>query len=333
MIENIKISIICPVYNTEQYLCQCIDSVLVQSYTNFELILINDGSKDNSLNICNNYELKDKRVKVIHQENQGVSIARNKGIDVASGDYLAFIDSDDWWDINFLFFMVCELKKNDFSICKLIRVKDCKETPDLKYDVDMNIWCWPIINTIPVSMCRGLFNLKIINEYNIRFTNEIKIGEDQEFTYKYLLLLDKISYCENAKYYYRLYSNSSMIRTNPYEYFKSIYGMNSVIKFAYKYIDNTKFSVINNAISYFKFPYIIEFAVLSIMSKGESLKKIKNYLIKNNYYDILNNACNSDKHRKSVFMKLWKVSPNLCLNYFYIKKIIGRIIRKMLRNK
>lgn len=91
-----KISVIVPVYNVEKYLNKCIDSILEQTFKDMEIILINDGSTDNSKNICNTYKQKDNRIKVIHKENGGLSDARNVGIDISTGEYIAFIDSDDW---------------------------------------------------------------------------------------------------------------------------------------------------------------------------------------------------------------------------------------------
>ena len=94
--ENQTFSIIVPVYNVEQYLENCINSVLNQSYRNFQLILVDDGSKDSSGEICDRFAQKDSRVKVIHKPNAGVSAARNTGIDIATGQFICFIDSDDW---------------------------------------------------------------------------------------------------------------------------------------------------------------------------------------------------------------------------------------------
>ena len=91
-----KVSIIVPVYNTEEYLSECIESILDQSFTDFELLLINDGSIDKSGKICDEYAKKDSRIVVIHKENGGVSSARNKGIEIAQGEWISFIDADDW---------------------------------------------------------------------------------------------------------------------------------------------------------------------------------------------------------------------------------------------
>ena len=89
------ISIIVPIYNVENYLCECIDSICSQTYQNLEIILVNDGSVDNCPNICDRYKLKDSRIKVLHQPHQGPSVARNKGYESASGSYIGFVDSDD----------------------------------------------------------------------------------------------------------------------------------------------------------------------------------------------------------------------------------------------
>ena len=90
------ISVIIPVYNVQDYLARCLDSILAQTYQNLEIILVNDGSKDNSGAICDEYAARDDRVQVIHKENGGLSTARNAGLDLAAGEYLSFIDSDDW---------------------------------------------------------------------------------------------------------------------------------------------------------------------------------------------------------------------------------------------
>lgn len=95
---GIKISVIIPVYNVEKYLTQCINSVISQSYRNLEIILIDDGSSDNSSQMCDDFARQDSRIKVIHKINGGLSSARNAGIKIATGDYLLFLDSDDYWD-------------------------------------------------------------------------------------------------------------------------------------------------------------------------------------------------------------------------------------------
>ena len=100
MIKAALLSVIIPVYNVEPYLEQCLDSVINQTYKNLEIICINDGSTDNSLKILEKYQKKDNRIKLINQKNKGLSEARNAGLDVAKGEYIAFVDSDDYLELN-----------------------------------------------------------------------------------------------------------------------------------------------------------------------------------------------------------------------------------------
>ena len=121
------VSIIVPVYNTEKFLHRCIDSILTQTYTDFELLLIDDGSKDSSGTICDEYAAKDVRVRVFHKENGGVSSARNMGLDNARGEWITFVDSDDWIDDNYLeaLYGACIVSGSDIVFCGF-RVVDKK---------------------------------------------------------------------------------------------------------------------------------------------------------------------------------------------------------------
>ena len=117
-----KISIIVPVYKVEKYLCRCLDSIVAQTFTDWECILIDDGSPDNSGKICDEYAEKDGRFRVIHQENAGVSAARNAGLDAARGEWIGFVDSDDWVESNmyeYLYNNALETK-SDVVICGFV---------------------------------------------------------------------------------------------------------------------------------------------------------------------------------------------------------------------
>lgn len=124
-----EISVIMPVYNTASYLAQSIESVLNQTYSDFELIIVDDGSTDDSLKIINSYAVKDKRIKVITQENQGLSEARNSGIKIAGGEYIAFIDSDDFYAKNFLGQLIHAQKKASADIvgCNFKKIRSSKD--------------------------------------------------------------------------------------------------------------------------------------------------------------------------------------------------------------
>ena len=124
-----KISIIIPVYNVENYLKRCLESIVNQTYKNLEIILVDDGSTDNSGKICDEYKEKDKRIIVIHKENGGLSDARNAGIDIATGNYIGFIDSDDFADVRMYEILLNNLKStnSDISICNLYKFSNEKE--------------------------------------------------------------------------------------------------------------------------------------------------------------------------------------------------------------
>ena len=111
------ISVIIPIYNVEAYLDECIASVIAQTYSNLEIILVDDGSPDNCPQMCDEWAAKDSRIRVIHKENGGLSDARNAGIDIATGEYIAFVDSDDWIEPEMYEIMLAALKNENADIC------------------------------------------------------------------------------------------------------------------------------------------------------------------------------------------------------------------------
>ena len=127
------VSIIIPVYKVEKYLPNCIESILRQTFKDFELILVDDGSPDNCGEICEEYAQKDSRIKVVHQPNGGLSAARNSGIDIAKGDYLTFIDSDDFVFPHYLEILVklCQENDADMSVCSSVRCSSNDSLTDL----------------------------------------------------------------------------------------------------------------------------------------------------------------------------------------------------------
>ena len=207
-----EISVIVPVYNTEKYLHRCIDSILAQTFTDFELILVDDGSTDNSKNICTYYSEIDKRVKVFSQENSGVSKARNVGIQLASGEYLLFIDSDDYVDS--LYIERLSEKRCDFVICGMIsedengNINYYRNILENYYD---NIYNFPFgdyyENFILYSPYCKLFKRNIVEKYSIQFPEHLTWGEDGCFVSDYLLYARKIQTIEYKGYHYVKYNS------------------------------------------------------------------------------------------------------------------------------
>lgn len=224
------ISIIIPVYNVSQYLNECIQSVINQSYQNFECILIDDGSSDGSEIICDQWTQHDNRIRVIHQPNQGVSKARNKGIAEAQGEYIAFIDSDDWIDSNYLNTLLRPIEESnvDLVVCGLQQHYSNEtfknysyktgiihiERQDTKAFTDINkkfLLFGPVIK---------LYKRTIIQTHNIHFPPEYTYGEDLLFNYNYLEYVKAIYIIDQCLYHYRIIGNgtlSSIKRINQFE--------------------------------------------------------------------------------------------------------------------
>ena len=217
------ISIIVPICNVENYLRQCLDSILNQTYQNFECLLINDGSPDNSAEICREYVEKDSRFRYFEKENGGVSSARNLGIERSKGQYITFIDSDDWVDSDYLEVLYNALIDENADIAistyKQFNMDDnCYYVHSYQRGYEKRIFeKYQLIEELPVleryDQSYGLTLGKIISKNAlgiIRFNEYTALCEDMEFWYKLYLVSNKIIYINKDTYNYRKYGNSSL---------------------------------------------------------------------------------------------------------------------------
>lgn len=230
MNNNDIISVIIPVYNVEKYLCRCIDSVLSQTYKNIEVILVDDGSTDGSSDICNDYQLKDSRIKVIHTTNGGVSNARNIGIDVSTGKYIGFVDSDDWISSDMYEKLYNEMIRNNADIvqCSFLFVNEKNESikPFDKNDInkicDKSEGISRLVDENFISgVCNKLFTRKIIGDN--RFEIGKKMSEDAFFNFKVFLNCNKSVEIVDVGYFYFLRNNSATNNKFNKDFFDSIY--------------------------------------------------------------------------------------------------------------
>ena len=208
-----RISIIVPVYKSEQYLPKCIDSILVQSYLNWELLLIDDGSPDNSGKICDEYMQKDARIRVFHKGNGGVSSARNFGLEKAKGDYIMFVDSDDWIDNNCLKVCIEEVVRNNLDAVQFgyISVFPTKEMLNVKtVTPSLNGEKFIKSTSLNVSVWGGLYKHSLIEENKLRFPLALNLAEDQIFILTFLKYAKRIKYIDEALYYYLQRDNSAI---------------------------------------------------------------------------------------------------------------------------
>lgn len=189
---SIKFSFVIPVYNVETYLRKCLDSILVQDYVDWEALLVDDGSTDASGLICDEYVDKDNRFHVFHKPNGGVSTARNMALDNAKGDWIWFVDSDDWIVPNALIVLNNAISRQKKCDLVLFGIKYFNESyAEIGYEKRDNIIGKSKDNTIDLGDYppqNYLIKRDIVERYNLRFTDGIATGEDLEFQYKYFML-------------------------------------------------------------------------------------------------------------------------------------------------
>lgn len=181
-----EISVIVPVYNVEKWLPKCIDSILGQTYGEFELILVNDGSKDRSLEICREYEVKDRRIKVVDGVNRGSSAARNTGLELAQGNWIIFCDSDDWWDLDMLEKLHTAAVDNDADIaaCGCVWEFGDERTHTTLYPYSRfePKDCIPLVGGIYSSLWNKLVRVYLFEKYDIKGVEGITMWDDHLIT-------------------------------------------------------------------------------------------------------------------------------------------------------
>ena len=218
MKEKNLISIIVPIYNVEKYLDRCIESIINQTYKNLEIILVDDGSPDNCPKMCEDWAKKDKRIKVIHKENGGISEARNVGINNATGDYIAFVDSDDFIDKEMYEKLLQNLIRtnSDISICSMIYYYENDQIKELKNN-DASFFIYDDIKKYDNLFNENVFSFIVV--WNKLYKKEIfkelrfpkdKINEDAFIAHQLLNLSHKIVYTKEKLYYYVQHENSIM---------------------------------------------------------------------------------------------------------------------------
>ncbi len=272
-----KVSIIVPIYDVEKYLHQCIDSILNQTYTDFECILVDDGSPDRCGEICDEYAKKDKRVIVIHQKNSGVSDARNAGIDIAQGKYIYFVDSDDYLDQELLYTTVNKMEKNSADVlCFNFRMVNTNNEviggsryPQRRYSISseteyIELLCKDIAK-IGWSPCTRLFRTDLIKKSGVGFYDRSEIfAEDLLFFMLILVHAKNIQVIDEVLYNYVEREGSCTVenhetRINEFVKLCSVY---------YKYLKENKLRTL------IKKYYIIFYIVMSNRYRQSGIEDI-----------------------------------------------------------
>lgn len=301
--DDNKISVIIPVYNVEHYLKRCLDSVVRQSYQNLEIILIDDGSTDSSGMICDEYALKDSRVIVKHIKNQGVSFARNLGLDICSGKYIGFVDSDDWLDLDMYsnLFLTIQSSRCEIAVCgyrrvtddyvsivqnnNVYKVLDYKESMNMLLNYNSNYFC---------GIWNKLYTKKIISNY--KFKEGLCLGEDLLF---------------NFNIYFNTRCNTVFIEKQMYKYY--IRSNSLCNSYAFKKTNLDEAYIWNN----------IYCALAGDMQYRDILEKIY-FQVQSVILNILKKLCNNmNVENKVIFTTLkQQYAIFLCLNNTNMKNII-----------
>jgi len=331
---NPLISIIVPIYNVQDYLVQCVESILNQTLSNFELILVDDGSTDNSANLCNKYANKDSRIKVIHKKNGGLSSARNTGIEIARGKYLGFVDSDDWVDFDMYEKMTqkAELENVDIVVCghKVVNLDGSitnvpSTAKNIKYSSKDATKLILLDKQITSFAWNKIYRRKLFDD--VRYPLG-RIYEDTATTYK---LFDKSSnvYClSESLIYYRRRSNSICLSKDSvksvkrsYDNFLAFYERFQFVKTHHEYIsvlEDCKYLAARQSIS----------ALSRCLLDGDNHK----LLIK----DIENKMLNIKiKEEGKVFLKFTLLKKVLTFSPFLTEKMIKTyfFMRKIKSNR
>ena len=251
MINNTspKISVIIPIFNTEKYLKICLNSVLKQDYKNIEVILVNDGSTDKSGDICDDYQSNDARVKVIHQSNSGASTARNKGLDIATGEYIMFLDSDDFWVDSCLGRIVDKINNTqveiDVMFLKAAVVKDDGQLTDFKgyefnyFNKGQLLDYISTQNKVAVSACLKIINRKLFSNKKVYFQDSLLV-EDIDWFFNLVNVANHFTAYDGEFYCYRIRSNSASHTTNEKRIKDYLYIINKWIKLSNEELSSDK---------------------------------------------------------------------------------------------
>lgn len=320
-----KITVIVPVYNVKAYVKASVQSILGQTYTNIEVILIDDGSSDGSSEICDILATTDPRIRVFHTKNRGVSMARNLGIKEATGDLLTFVDADDLIDSNMLkiLFSSLDASKSDVAVCErqvFTNREDIK--PDhntAKVTLTGNEAILNMLYQNGISNAPGgkLFKRSLFGRVN--FPNGVTIAEDLEVNYKLFLKAQRVAWCISEKYYYRQRKGSAMhsaFSSARMDGLKVVKKLRTEAKLYHPLLQKA----VANRLFMEAIYIVIEIPFRGKTYRAELSECIK--IIRENAHDVLTDHLTRDKHR--VYAAVSIISVNLLIILFKLKSILRK---------
>lgn len=321
--ENDLISVIVPIYNVEKYLKRCIDSIVNQSYKNLEIILVDDGSPDKCPCICDEYSKEDSRIKVVHKENGGLSDARNAGLNVASGKYILFIDSDDWIHCDMIKVLYNAIVDEDADIAECKSIKTSEFVEEVYDNNEISITSFTTVEAL-LSLIKEkplkqtvwdkLYRREVIE--NVPFEKG-KYHEDEFFTYQVFGNSKKVVFCDRVFYYYFQREDSIMGEQFSMKRLNAIEGRYN----RYIYIKN-RFPNLTYDAHKSAFFLALYYGQKSLRCKDKDVKDksistIKKY-VKNMLLD--SDVFNKYNGKEKIWINISKLSVTLCC---FIRNIFG----------
>ena len=308
-----KVSIIIPVYNASKFIDKCLKSIIHQEYSNFEIILVNDGSSDNSLEILRRYEKKYNYIHVYSWDNHGAAASRNYGMEKAGGDYILFVDSDDWIEKDYVSKLVDGIGDNEFVVSGYQRFNDkelvCKKIPSLY------IWSAYKYN----SSCGKLYRREFLEMNHLKFSSKYKIGEDMFFALTAISCTDKIGILQYAGYdnYVNMESVTNSVNKNK-ETRNTM--MLDLMKDILSKVKDSKYIDYDMLLFFF-----LKTSVLHLMTQRYILDKDEYYFEYQKYFDWLDNV--SLKLRGKKLRVYWQKGEEVQINFVCNLFVVVRKIR------
>lgn len=331
-----KVSVVVPVYNVERYLRRCVDSLLAQTLEELEIILVDDGSPDKCPEICDEYAQKDQRIKVVHKKNEGLGYARNTGLEIASGEYITFCDSDDWLEPEAYEYTYNKVKYKNLDICwfqpRRVSVDGCllfEAQVDEEYFVEEKDIAWfrkEIIGRNPLdsnskergfSSCMALFRRSIYIESGVRYPSErIVASEDLIFLIYFMKYVERVGILPNVFYNYLMNPTSISSTYSEAKHDRLINLLHKVTEFCK---DNYQWAEIKN--NYYSqvlriFKVILKYTAYSKMPFSSKVKLLsqetRNPILKPLFTDPVHNKYD---RATTLYIKMMKYHCGL---FFYL---------------
>lgn len=297
MLKRPRLSVIIPIYKAESFLNRCVDSVIIQTFSDFELLLIDDGSPDSSGLLCDEYSLRDHRVRVFHKKNGGVSSARNLGLDNAVGDYITFVDSDDWLETDCYLKLFSIIDNYELDVLQFsYREVYASHNKEIVSNID-GLVIEDVIKSgsFRGSVWSGIFKRSVISKDNIRFNPLMKFAEDQLFVYD--VLRNSRTYRCIPEVLYNYFQNQGSALHNP-KYSDLLYSSQILSEYASKYPFFSE-----------KCDEIICYHITLMMKSDEVRRK--------DIIKLLKNISNKGQHNSTKIFRINKYSAFLC--YYTLK--------------